>query len=233
MKKIVACLLVLALCLSASVTVLADTEFVPSISFKPAPGVSATEPAGHEDCIFVIPVAEADTAEELTKEEAETLKKVYAELSEEGAKLSEECADLTPLVQKVLGENRTADDLVVRDLFHVGASCEDIPKYLADGGILKVTLDTTIADDEKVFAMVFKGGKWVPLADTLNKGEGAITIALDELGPVALMVPASGGSDDTQTGENTDTILWVSVMLVAMAAMVVLVVLYRRRSNAQ
>ena len=150
MKKFVACLLVLVLCLSASVTVLADTEFVPSISYKPAPGVTVVEPAGCEGHIFVVPVAEADTTDKLTKDEAETLKKVYTELSKEGTKLSEECGDLTPLVQKALGEKYTADDLVVRDLFYVGATCEHIPNYFADGGLLKIKLDTTITNDEKV-----------------------------------------------------------------------------------
>ena len=74
MKKFVACLLVLVLCLSTAVTALAETvEFVPSISYKPAPGVVATDPAEHEGCIVIVPVAEAETSKDLTDKEAETL----------------------------------------------------------------------------------------------------------------------------------------------------------------
>ncbi len=234
MKKFVACLLMLVLCLSVAVSAFAETvEFVPSISYKPAPGVVATDPAGHEDCIVIVPVAEADTSKDITADEAATLKKVYNELSKDGVKLSEQCADLTTLVEKTLGEGKTADDLVVRDLFHVGATCEEIPAYLADGKTLKLTLDSTVGKDEKVFAMLYKDGKWVALDNTVNNGDNTITVELDELGPVAIMVPASVGSDDTQTGENSHTTLWIVIMLAALVAMVVSVLLYRRRADAE
>ncbi|MBE6768235.1 MAG: hypothetical protein E7549_04910 [Ruminococcaceae bacterium] len=234
MKKFVACLLMLVLCLSVAVSAFAETvEFVPSISYKPAPGVVATDPAGHEDCIVIVPVAEADTSKDITADEAATLKKVYNELSKDGVKLSEQCPDLTDLVKKVLGEGKTADDLVVRDLFHVGATCEEIPAYLADGKTLKLTLDSTVGKDEKVFAMLYKDGKWVALDNTVNNGDNTITVELDELGPVAIMVPASVGSDDTQTGENSHTTLWIVIMLAALVAMVVSVLLYRRRADAE
>lgn len=234
MKKFVACLLVLVLCLSTAVTALAETvEFVPSISYKPAPGVVKTEPAGHEDCIIVVPVAEADTTDKLTPEEAATLKKVYAELSKNGVKLSEQCPALTEAVKKALGEDKTADDLVVRDLFHVDATCEELPAYLATGKTLKLTLDSTIGKEEKVFAMIFKDGKWVALENTVNNGDNTITVTLDSFGPVAIMVPASVGSDDTQTGENSHATLWIVIMVAALAAMVVSVLLYRRRPDAE
>lgn len=234
MKKFVACLLALMLCLSTAVTAIAETvEFVPSISYKPAPGVVTTDPAGHEDCIIVVPVAEADTSKELTPVEKETLKKTYEELSKDGVKLSEQCPDLTDLVKKALGEGKTADDLVVRDLFHVGATCEEIPALLADGKTLKLTLDSTLAKDVKVFAMLYKDGKWVALDNVLNNGDKTITVTIDKLGPVALMVPASVGSDDTQTGEHSNATLWIVIMLAALVLMVVSVLLYRRRPDAE
>lgn len=234
MKKLIACLLVLALCLSTSVVAMAEAvEFVPSISYKPAPGVEKTEPAGHEGCIVIVPVAKADESKDLTPDQAKTLKDVYTELSKDGVKLSEKCGDLTEQVKKVLGDTKTADNLVVRDLFHVGATCDDIPAHFSNGNTLKLTLDSTLKKDEKVFAMLYKNGKWVALKDTLNNGDGSITITLDALGPVAIMVPASTGSDDTQTGENSRTALWIAVMVVALIAMVASVLLYRRRADAE
>lgn len=234
MKKFVACLLVLALCLSTAVTALAETvEFVPSISYKPAPDVMKTEPAGHEDCIVIVPVSQADTSKELTAEEAATLKDLYADLSKKGVKLSEQCPDLTDLVKKQLGDGKTADNLVVRDLFHVGATCEELPAYLVGGKTLKLTLGSTVAKDEKVFAMLYKDGKWVALENTVNNGDNTITVTIDKFGPVAIMVPASVGSDDTQTGENSHTTLWIVIMVAALAAMVVSVLLYRRRPDAE
>jgi len=78
-----------------------------------------------------------------------------------------------------------------------------------------------------------KNGKWVALKDTLNNGDGSITITLDALGPVAIMVPASVGSDETPTGETSRTALWIIVMVVALIAMVASVLLYRRRADAE
>lgn len=222
MKKVISCLLVLVLCLSASVTVMADSvEFVPSITYKPAPEVVATMPEGHEDCIVVTPVSDED---------AEELKGLYSELTGDGVKLSEECPDLNDMVSEALGENKTADDLVVRDLFHIGADCDELDEYMNADGTVKVTFASTVAEGESVFAMMYADGAWKAI-DATNNNDGTITVAVKEWGSVAIMVPASVGSDDTQTGETSDTILWVTVMGVALVAMVLSVVLYRRRAS--
>ncbi len=229
MKKLISCLLAAVLCLSMSVTALADAvEFVPSITYKPAPEVVETVPEGHEDCIVVTPVSEADTSTEISEEDAAELKELYADLTKEGTKLSEKCPELNKLVAEKLGENKTADDLVVRDLFHIGASCDELDKYLDEDGIVKVTFKTTVAKDETVFAMMFIDGKWQTV-ETVNNGDGTITVSVKEWGTLALMVPATVGSDDTQTGESSDTILWVVVMGAAVVAMVLSIAVYRRR----
>ena len=233
MKKVMVCLFVTALCLCMSLSTFANAvEFVPSITYKPAPGVTETAPEGHEDCIVVTPVSEADTSEDISAEDAAQLKELYADLTKEGAKLSEKCPALNALVAAKLGENKTADDLVVRDLFHIGADCDDLTAFMAEDGTVKVTFASTVDKGESVFAMMFVDGAW-KVVDVVNNQDGTITVSLTEWGTLAIMVPAAVGSDDTQTGETTNTILWVVVMGVAMMAMVMSIVVYRRRVTAK
>ena len=233
MKKVMVCLLVTALCLCTSLSAFANAvEFVPSINYKPAPEVTETLPEGHEDCIVVTPVSEADTSEDISAEDAAELKQLYADLTAEGTKLSEECPDLNAVVADKLGENKTADDLVVRDLFHIGADCDDLTAYLEEDGTAKVTFASTVAQGESVFAMMYVDGAW-KVVDVVNNQNGTITVSVTEWGTLAIMVPASADSDDTQTGESTNTVLWVVVMGVAVAAMVLSIAVYRRRVSAK
>ncbi len=233
MKKVLFCLLVAALCVSMSVTVLADTvEFVPSISYKPAPEVVETAPEGHKDCIVVTPVSEADTSEDISKEDAAELKQLYADLTKEGVKLSEQCPELDTLVAEALEKNKTADDLVVRDLFHIGTHCDELDTYMDENGIVKVTIESTIDQEESVFAMMYVDGAW-EVIDVVNNQDGTITISLKEWGTLAIMVPAAVGSDDTQTGESSGTVLWVIVMGAALIAMALSVAVYRRGASAK
>lgn len=229
MKKVMSCLLVTVLCCAMALSAFANAvEFVPSITYKPAPTVTATSPEGHEECIVVTPVSKADESEEISAEDAAELKQLYADLTEEGAKLSEQCPDLNDLVADALGENKTADDLVVRDLFHVGADCDDLDAYMSEDGTVKVTFASTVDNGESVFAMMYVDDAW-KVIEAVNNQDGTITVSLTEWGTLALMVPAAVGSDDTQTGETTDTVLWVVVMGAAMVAMVLSIMVYRRR----
>ena len=233
MKKLMACLMVTVLCLCMTVSAFANAvEFVPSITYKPAPEVTETAPEGHEDCIIVTPVSEADTSEEISPEDAAELKQLYADLTAEGAKLSEKCPDLNKLVADTLGENKTADDLVVRDLFHIGADCDDLTAYLAADGTVKVTFASTVDQGESVYAMMYIDGAW-KVIDATNNQDGTITVSVKEWGTLAIMVPAAVDSDDTQTGESANTVLWIVVMGVAAVAMVVSIVTYRRRVNVK
>ena len=232
MKKIVLCLLALALCLSTAAVSFADqVAFVPSISYKPAPELVKTEPSGHETCVVVTPVAEADTSDKISDADAAILKTVYEELRKDGVKLSEKCAALTALVQEKLGENKTADDLVVRDLFDVSVVCGELETLLGEDGALKLTFKSTVAKGEAVFAMVYVDGRWEPVKDAVNNNDGTITLTFTKLCPVAIMVPSSVGSDDAQTGESTDTTLWIALMGTSAAAMVALMLVYRRRAE--
>ncbi len=231
MKKMVCCLLAAALCLCMPATALADTvEFVPSISYKPAPDVVETVPEGHKDCIVVTPVSKADTSEDISKENAAELKQLYADLSEDGVKLSQKCPELNTLVKDALGENKTADDLVVRDLFHISTKCGDLDTYMDENGFVKVTIKSTIAKGESVFAMMYVDGAW-KVIEAVNNQDGTITLSLKEWGTLAIMVPAAVESDDTQTGESSNMVLWVVLMGAALIVMVLSVAAYRRSAE--
>ncbi len=233
MRKVISCLLVTVLCLAMALTAFANAvEFVPSITYKPAPEVTATSPEGHEDCIIVTPVSKADESEDISAEDAAELKQLYADLTKEGTKLSAQCPDLNDMVADALGENKTADDLVVRDLFHIGTDCDDLKTYMGADGTVKVTFASTVDRGESVFAMMYVDGAW-EVIEAVNNQDGTITVSLTEWGTLALMVPAAVGSDDTQTGESTNTVLWVVVMGAAMVAMVLSIAVYRRRASAK
>ncbi|MBQ8894609.1 MAG: hypothetical protein IJ043_09435 [Clostridia bacterium] len=250
MKKIVSVLMILVTLFTFSVTAMAaDVEFVPSIGNKGAPELvvdgdvigHVRNPEGdilsteHTDCLIITPVAEANTSTEIPEDARDILLQVYEELSKPGTKLSEECPELKKAVAAELGENKTADDLVVRDLFDVTSVCSDLDQHLAkEGNVLDLTFKLGLGKDAFVTAMVYVDGAWKPLPKVVNNGDGTVTAYFEALCPVAFLVEAdvAGQSPDTGDHSASDLALWIALMAVSLALIVVLVVFARRsRSN--
>lgn len=250
MKRLLAIVLSIVMVLTLTVSVSA-AKFVPSITNKGAPQLVVidivdgkdvvgyiTDADGNQlsteylDCLIISSITEALNGEKLPEGVKEQLLKVYDEFVN-GAKLSEVCPDLIEIVKDKWSKDKTPDDLVIKDLFDVTDYCEDIPTHLKDGTVLDLTFDLGIGSGTFITAMVYVDGKWVPVKDCINNGDGTVTVKFTEICPVAFLVPGSGQNMDVVSPITADTssiFAWGAVMLVSLAAIIALVI-YRRKVN--
>lgn len=265
MKKFISILLAMVTLLSFSFSVMAaDSDFVPSITNKGAPEFAVTidedgkEVIGYlrqddgtviaieyKDHVVITSVSDADSSDDIPEDAKKILKDVYEDLCKDDTKLSDLCPDLNDLVSSKLGDNKTADDLVIRDLFDITALCDDLKTKLPIDGIVvdfifKVALDS----DAFIAAMVYVDGTW-KLVPTVNNGDGTITCTFEDICPVAFLVPADSTTDgviiDTATDSNvtivtgkdnlTSILFYGGTMAVSLGLIVVLCVVSRRKKG--
>lgn len=251
MKKLLvvmlAIIMVFAMALSTSAA-----QFVPSITNKGAPELVIIDTVDGKDvvgfitgpdgtvlsteyleCLIISSITEAlEGNKDVPQGVKEELIKVYNEFKD-GAKISDLCPALTEIVKEKWGEDKNVDDLVIKDLFDVTDYCEDLPEHLKDGAILDLTFDLGIGNSTFITAMVYVDGKWVPVADCINNGDGTVTVKFDQICPVAFLVPGSGQNVDIvspTTSDASGVIIWSAVMVVALGAIVALVI-FRRKVN--
>lgn len=246
--------LVLAIVLMLTVTISASAaEFVESITNKGAPELVIidivdgkevvgfiTGPDGEKlsteylDCLIITSVSEAPTDPDIPDDARDTLLKVYEELNKPDTKLSEVCPELNDIVKEKWGEDKSPDDLVVKDLFDISDFCEDIPTHLpGEGTILDLTFDLGISSNTFITAIVYVDGEWVPVVDCINNGDGTVTVKFEDICPVAFLVPGSGMNiSDTSPATNdlTSVIAWGSIMMISLVAIAALII-YRRKVN--
>ncbi len=231
MKKLLSSLLVAVLCFSAVAAVAAD-DFVPSISYKEAPEVVPYENGDYgimmlsddwevldgisEECLEITPISEVDESDVIPEEEKKEILDVYASLTDGS--------------MKIPYEGEFADqEMVIRDLFDARLVCDDehAEKLLEKGVVLELTFDLGIAADEKIAVMVYVDGEWVPAVRVINNGDGTVSIAFEELGLVAISVPAE--VESAQTGDNASVGMWVVIMLAAVAALLIIFIAKNKR----
>ena len=257
MKKILSIALSFVMVLTLSFSAMAaDVEFVPSITNKGAPEiVTTTDEEGkevigyirdvenailsteYEDCVVITSISDAETSTEIPADAKKTLLDVYEELNKPESKLSEICPELNDIVAKELGEGKTADDLVIRDLFDISEKCEEMLTHLPkDGTYIDLTFDLSIASDEFIVAMVYVDGKWTAV-DTTNNGDGTITCRFNEICPIAFLVPAdvqSGSEIDVPvTGDTSQSqlVFWIAVMAVSLTGVTVLAIVFFKKKK--
>ena len=237
MKRIVALLLMLVLCVCLVGTAFAaETEFAPSIMYKDGPAYDDAyivdedtgefDGMGVGDCIVITTVAQArDKSTDITQEERDTLIEVYEALSDGSMTLPLE------------------GDYIIRDLVDISfeyAGCRMIEahgqkdKELAKRNImLSIDLDLEIGEKVDVIVMTYLNGKWINIENVENNGDGTVTCLFEDICPVAFIVsgdvydpiPMGGDAMAKQLG------LWVGVMVVAAAALVVLVVVSHKKKK--
>ena len=266
MKKLISFIMVMAVMLVSSVSVMAtEVDFVPSISNKGAPeivvtydengkmvigilfdgrgGVVSTE---YEECIVITSVNDVKNSTKIPEDAKKELLKVFEELNEDGAKLSEICPELDDIVKDELGDDWTADDLVVRDLFDITGLCEELKVELPkDGNTLELKFNLSLPKDAFITAMAYVDGKWQPIVETKNNGDGTITCVFEEICPVAFLTTGSGTATNTpsiDTNVNPDVvvtgdtvnriILWSVVILMSLSVMAAMII-YNRKRNAE
>lgn len=251
MKKILSIVLA-ALVMVAPFTVAVSAEnFVPSISYKPAPmlvgeldddgrtviGV-VTDADGnavsteYHECIVITPVSEAEESEDIPEEAADLLLSVYSEIAGKDFKLSSLSEALNKKVESDIGEGKNADDLIVKDLFDVTVLCDELKESLAPiGNTLTLTFKVSVEKDVPVYVMTYKNGQWAPIVNVVNNNDGTISCTFEDFCPVAFFVPASTEVNPPQTGDNTETIIWAVVMISAISLIVALVAVNRKKAK--
>ena len=236
MKKFVMLLVAVILCVSMVCPVLAaEDDFVPSITYKGAPEIVLTvdldgnpavgaivdadgETVGYvnEDCLLITPLSGIDNESRLPAETKALLKDVY---------------------QKLLNGTMTLPyegdkDMVIMDLVDASWLCEECPEAVeAEGVVFEATFDLGVAADAEVVVMTYKNDAWNPVVKTVNNGDGTVTCTFERLCPVAFAVAAEDAP--SETGDNSDMMLWGMLLALSAVGMAAVSVLYfRNRKKA-
>lgn len=236
MKKLLSLVMVLALCLSMGVTALAADNYVPSIGDKQEPdivvdgdvvatiekypdGTILDDITVQDACLIVTSVATAQAGTNNIPADAKALLlDVYQKLVDGTMKIPYED----------LGKDPSA--MEIRDLFDVTLLCQEHTKMLEEGNVLKVTFDLGVKSGEAVYAMVYVDGQWKKVPSCVNNGDGTVTVKFSQICPVVFCVEAK--TPPAQTGDaNRNTVaIYGGVLAVSAAAMVGLVVVYRKKA---
>ena len=228
MKKVISFVTALLICVSLATAVLAEDTFVPSVPSKDAPEVvtvkdndgkdvagvikdSAGKTTGYVESgkLTVTSVAEANTSTDISAEAKATLLDVYDKLSKGTMELP-------------YGTGVDADKMVIKDLFDV--TCD-----VQTNDSVELTFDIDVASTAKVVVMVYNNNTWSEVTAVKNNGNGTVTCTFEKFGAVAIAIPADANKTPSETGDNSDLMLW-TVLLTASAVAVVVLVTVRRRS---
>ena len=252
MKRLLTLALAIVLMLTITMSATA-AQFVPSIENKGAPELVVidqlngkdvvgyiTDANGNQlsteylDCLDITSLTDALNDPNVPENIKEELLKVYEELKKEGTKITMVCPALQEIVNKKWGSDKSADDLVVKDLFDLTDKCDDLKIHLVNGAVIDLTFDLGIGSNVFFTAMVYVDGKWQPVVDAFNNGDGTVTVKFDKLCPVAFLVPRTQLNADKvspTTGDMTSVAIWGSVLVVSLLAITGLVIYRRKRYN--
>ncbi len=238
MKRVISMLVVLTLCLSLAIPVLA-TDFVPSITGKDSPDiVPVTDENGNkvqgeivdangnvigyldEKCLVITPISEAETSEEIPDHAEDLLLSVYRQLKNGTMKLA---------VEKY-NQGLNADDMVIRDLFDVTWLCEEHPEIVEPAGVyVRLTFNLGVDKNTDIYCMSYKHNDWqvIPL---VNNGDGTVTCTFEDFCPVAFAVKSGTDTPPSQTGDDANLGLWIGLMSVSVVALAAVLVFSRRKA---
>ena len=226
MKRFLAIITVVMMCVSLMVPAMAAQEFMPSVTNKPAPEVVTARIIDEEgkiirevykECLIITPVSEVDTSTEIPEASRVVLKDVYGKLTD---------GSMTIPYEK---HNSKLDPskMVIRDLFDATFVCTDCPALLEpEGVVLEIVFDLNIEPGVEVYTMTYKNNEWDPIVSTVNNGDGTVTATFEKLCPVEFSIN-TGSTPPSGTGDQGNTSLWGLIALGSLAAIVVLTVVYR------
>ncbi len=230
MKRVLSLVIVMTLCISLLASFAFASDFVPSIGDKDHPEIvpvggdvvgQIVAPDGtvvddvETGCLVVTPVSEANSSTEIPEEARETLLDVYEQLSNGSMELPYD-SSVNP------------DEMVIRDLFDLSFLCQEHPQMLADGNTLKVTFDLGVSAGETVVAMVYVDGQWVNV-ELINNGDGTVTCFFSSVCPVVFSVRENALPPQTGDTATDSMIMWAAILGTAVVALVVVLVVYRKK----
>ena len=188
--------------------------------------------------LVVTSVAKVDESNKIPQEAKEDLEQAYKDLADKNKKLddvipAEVTKAITEEVKKELGEEKTVNDLIVRDLFDVTLLDDEAHETLIDDEHhLLLTFNLGIKNDEYVTAIKFNPStdKWETIRDVVNNGDGTVTCEFDHLCPIAFLVEDT--ADSAQTGDDSVSLyVWIAIAAVASGLIVVLFVFKNKKEK--
>lgn len=224
MRKTLHMVLALVLCAALICPALAS-EFVPSISEKPAPEIG-TATGGTEDltpCIVITTITEADEkSTDIHQESRDELLEVYEALASGTMKLPLE------------------GDYVIRELVDVSFRATDCieagdkhDEWLEEENTsIEIVFKLQLAPETELIVMKYDDGAWETVPTTHNS-DGTLTCIFDDFCPVAFCVPVEETQDPVHTGDTIGRELVLWVVLMVLSAVMIVVLLTRRRKEEQ
>ncbi len=228
MKKLFCMLMVLVIAVSLAVPVAAADTFVPSISYKDGPDINTATMNGEnvKGCLVVTSISKAkNKSTDITQAERDLLLDLYKKLNSGEMKL--------PIAN---------DQYVIRELVDVSfvvSACVDPhehEEWLAkDNTSVTVDFDLGVKSSAKVLVLVYVDGKWVSAEKVTNRGNGNVTVVFEDIGPVAFCVDTDSQVTPPQTGDTSGqrVILWGAVMAGSVAALLIIVMLFKRSKDKE
>ena len=207
MKKIIVLSLVLVLILS-NLPVVSAANYLPSVDYEAYPGIVVIEDENgkkvigyvenadgeilseeYHGCILITPVMDAKRKISYLSDEAEQLLvDTYEALAANDAKLSELIPQLNDVAKDALGENATADDLVILELVDITAVCEDLIHLMeVDGNTITLTFKMVVPKDAFVTVMTLKDGEWEFVDEVQNHDDGTVSVKFNRFCPVLFL----------------------------------------------
>lgn len=241
MKKLLSLLVALTLCCGMVLPAFAE-EFVPSIPYKDVPDIVDDPYIVEEDdreqldkgCLEITPVSEALAVPEAERTPAEALLvEVYGKLMDGSMKL--------PVGGQMARARTTQPEetkyYIIRDLFDASLVCGDYhidPSHVEElakpGVCLEITFDLGIEADVEVMVMTYIDGVWAPIERIVNNGDGTLTCLFEEICPIVFCVEDENQIPAPPTGDaQRQELLFWAFMMVATSALVILMVIFRRK----
>lgn len=205
---------------------------------------------GHR-CLIMTPLSIAEDDTEIPAASKELLLRVYEQLQAEGMSVID-CPDLDAYIKQELGEDKTVNDLVVRDMFDITVLCQELTDYLEpQGNVVCLDFELGLDPDTFVAVVVYKNDQWQMIENVEILEDGTVTCTtFEHFCPVAILVedteaadgavvptaapttgghvPASADAPETGADANSNVVLWSVVAAAAAAALVVLFVMQRK-----
>lgn len=243
MRKVISLIMALMLCFSVcGMAHAAEDDFVPSISYKPGPGLETSKDDDgrtvigtiideegeaidyvyeDEECLVITTIAEAleDVPTGIPDDAEELLEYVYEELLADRMELPFE----------------NPDEMAIIHLVDASFLCDGAADYTDHEGMLEpegicleMTFDLGVRADVPVTVMCYVDGKWVEVP-TVNNGDGTVTCVFEKICPIAFAVPTNA-VQPPKTGDDAavELGLWVGLLLASTVALAGLVIFRRK-----
>lgn len=174
----------------------AEEDFVPSVTYKDAPGIiSIGDEEGengakniigyvldengsvmsieYDGCLWVVSLEEAlDEESDISDAVRDLLLDTYNDFAEGETKLSDINEELNNRVADKFGKDTDADKLVIKDLFYLYAACEDLNEHLPpEKTTIDLTFDVDIPSGSFVQVLTYVNGEWKLVEKVVNNNE--------------------------------------------------------------